>query len=46
MTLSELKYIVAVIMWRKGRGAPRSGDRPWSVIVATAWTLAECEALA
>ncbi len=46
MTLTELKYIVAVIMRRKGRGAPRSGDRPRSVIVATAWTLTECEALA
>jgi hypothetical protein len=41
MTLTELKYIVAVIVRRMGRGALRSGDRPWSAIVATAgWSAA------
>ena len=37
MTLTELKYIVAVLVQRTGRGAPRSADRPRSAIVATAW---------
>ena len=36
MTLTELKYIVAVVVRRTGRGALRSGDRPRSAIVATA----------
>lgn len=36
MTLTELEYIVAVIVRRTGRGVPRSGDRPRSAMVATA----------
>ncbi|MCP5256650.1 MAG: hypothetical protein H6928_01705 [Burkholderiaceae bacterium] len=40
MTLTELKYIVAVAVRRQGQGAPRSGDRPWSAAVAMALTLA------
>ena len=36
MTLTELEYIVAVIVRRLGREAPHSGDRPRSAIVATA----------
>ena len=46
MTLTELKYIVAVIARRTGRGAPRSGDRPRSAIVATALRPDEGEAVA
>ncbi|MEZ5607664.1 MAG: hypothetical protein R3E52_11170 [Burkholderiaceae bacterium] len=42
MTLTELKYIVAVIVRRRGRGAPRSGDRPRSAIVAAA-TCGACQ---
>ncbi len=36
MTLTELKYIVAVVFRRRGRGALRSGDRPRREIEATA----------
>ena len=46
MTLTELKYIVAVIARRRGRGAPLGGDRPRSAIGATAQADVEGEARA
>ncbi len=46
MTLTELKYIVAVIFRRAGRGALLGGDRPRREIVATAQAYPEGKAFA